>query len=170
MSTSPWPERFDAALDERRDPLDDAELLAALERHDEALEQVAEWRALERAIAELPRPVAARRRPWHAIALALALAASAVLGVGLWLALGERETPQPSAPLAPLRSSESIAHAAPAFEVLSFRAAIEHRSASGTQRWEQVGLGPLASCWREDEIAPRSDLAHASFTFTIDHP
>jgi hypothetical protein len=155
--------RLDAALDERRDPLEDTELVAALESDDEALAELATWRAMERALAVQPLPVAARRRPW----LALVLAASALLGVGLWIVLRERRAPQANAQPASLGTSLPTASA---FEVLRFRAAIEHRTASGTRRWEQVGLGPRASCRREDEIAPHSDLAHASFTFTIDHP
>ncbi|MBL8898465.1 MAG: hypothetical protein JNM84_12590 [Planctomycetes bacterium] len=151
MSTHPWRERLDAALDERRDPLDDGELLAALERDDEALEEIAEWRALERAIAELPRPVAARRRPW----LVIALAASAVLGVGLWRIAPppRRHDPAPRAPA--LTSTPLLERAGSPFRVSTFSVSIEHRRAQGTRVWRQEGWGDRATCITTREAQSR---------------
>lgn len=158
--------RLDAALDERRDPLDDAELVAALERDDDALEEFAAWREMERALAALPRPVAERRRPW----LALALAASAMLGVGLWLVFRAHHGSEPSARSTPIANATPSARSTPSFEILSFRAAIEHRSANGTQRWEQVGLGSRANLVHKNERPPAQDLVYAVFTSTVEHP
>ncbi|MBK9384244.1 MAG: hypothetical protein IPN34_05410 [Planctomycetes bacterium] len=142
MSTHPWRERLEAALDERRDPLDDAELLAALERNDEALEELAEWRALERAIAELPRPVPKRCRPW----LAIALAASAIFGVGLWRFTPPQRKHDPAPRSPALTSNLLLEPAGTPFRVRTFSVSIEHRRAQGTRVWRQEGWGDRATC------------------------
>jgi hypothetical protein len=74
--------RLNECLDDRRDPLDDAELAAFLDAHPEHLDALAALRADLLALGRASRTTARRRR-WSWLAAA-AVAAAAAFAVAVW--------------------------------------------------------------------------------------
>lgn len=89
--------RVDACLDERRDPLDDADVVAFLDAHPEHLQAFAEQRADLHALAGLPaaadrggEPATARRAPRRRRLLPLLAATAVAAGVAFAVAFDDR--------------------------------------------------------------------------------
>jgi len=90
--------RVDACLDERRDPLDDADVVAFLDAHPEHLQAFAAQRADLRALAGLPvaadrggEPATARRAPRRRRLLPLLAATAVAAGVAFAVVFGDRD-------------------------------------------------------------------------------
>ena len=136
--------RVDAALDERRDPLDDPEVQRLAAEHPELLDELARLRAALAHLPDEPRKRSTRRVASFAAAAALL----ATLALAWWLRRDREPPVEALAPPAPQTADAS--------RVLSFRAELVWEDAAG--RTTTVVDGAHVSRTRESYVrGPSTD-------------
>ncbi|MBL8749390.1 MAG: hypothetical protein JNK78_09520 [Planctomycetes bacterium] len=119
MNHATFVARVDECLDERRDPLDDAEVQAYLLEHPEHLDAIAELRACLRTVGTVAAPPA-RRRSKRFVAPAAVVAAAAAIALVMRLVRSDDDTvtrPVSHIFTSTLRELTPRAHVAVAFEI-----------------------------------------------------
>ena len=125
--------RLDACLDERRDPLDDPEVVAWLDQHPEQLDAFAQQREDLRQLSSRPGPARARRWRRAAAVGGLAGAAAAVVA---WTLL----TPPAPPPRRPRILSAELVEIAPRLDAsvtVTLRAPLLETESTVLESWQR---------------------------------